>query len=140
MFARLTSRRPLRRLAALAAATLLATAGLAATATPAQAASPVVGQGVCHSSLQYGWQCGPVTAVNLTIVYGDQVITRVFRYQACAGPGDNGTRVYNSQFETVGYVIASSGAYPYCSTFALPWPVRSHGAAGPAALALAVGR
>lgn len=140
MSVRLSPRRPLRRLAALAAATLLATGGLAATAAPAHAAPPVVGERVCHSSLQYGWQCGPVTGVNLTIRYGDQVITGVIRYQACAGPGDNGTRVYNSWFETVGYVIGGSGAYPSCATFALPWPTRSPGAAAPAAQAPAAGR
>lgn len=131
MSTRLTPRRPLRRTATLLAATLVAAAGLTATATPAQAANPVVGLPVCHSSAPYGWQCGIVEAVNLTIHYADHAIHGVFRYRACAGPGDNATRVYNSAFETVGYVIGGSGVYPTCVTYAVPYPVQGHGTPPP---------
>lgn len=114
------TRSVLRRLATVATAALLTTGGALAAATPAQAAGPRVGQVVCHSSQVYGWQCGSVTQTNLTIRYPGGTIYGVFRYRACAGPGDSDTRVYDSSFETVGFVMSGNGYPPHCYTYAVP--------------------
>jgi len=117
--------RGLRRLAGSAALSLALTAiAVVGPVTPAQAAAPPVGSTVCHVSGVYGLQCGPVTAVNLTITFpGGGVIHGAFRYTACISARDNGTPVYGLPGgQQVGNVIGGSGGAGSCTTFALPLP------------------
>lgn len=116
--------RALRRLAGSAVLALALTApAVAVPAAPAHAAAPPVGSTACHVSGVYGLQCGPVTAVNLTITFpGGQVIHGVFRYSACVSSRDSGTPVFGlPSGQQVGTVIGGSGTTPgLCTTFALP--------------------
>jgi hypothetical protein len=111
--------RSVRRLLGATALAVALTAGLAVgTPAPAQAANPVVGSAVCHVSQVYGLQCGTVNAVNLTLSYPGGVVYGVFRYNACAGPRDAGTAVYQqSTGQQIGEVIVGSSS---CVTYALP--------------------
>lgn len=113
--------RSVRRLLGATALVLVLTAGVAAgTAAPAQAANPSIGSVVCHSSQVYGWQCGTVTAVNLTINFPGGVVFGVFRNGACAGPRDAGIPVYQqSTGQQIGEVVAGSSS---CQTYARPLP------------------
>ena len=116
--------RGLRRLAGSAALSLALTAvAVIGPATPAQAAAPPVGSTACHVSSVYGLQCGPVTAVNLTITFPGGVIHGVFRYNACVSNRDQGTPVFGLPGgQQVGTVIGGSGGAGSCTTFALPLP------------------
>lgn len=115
--------RSLRRLAGSAVLALALTAGIAtAPASPAHAASPPppIGSTVCHVSQVYGLQCGPVTAVNLTISFPGGVVHGVFRYLACASARDRGTAVFQlSTGQQVGTVFAGTAG---CVTYGLPLP------------------
>lgn len=107
----------LRRFAATVAATmLLATGGVLTTAAPAAAAPgtaatlPPIGSVLCHVGQTTGLRCGTLVAVNLTIVFPTGVVTGVFRYTACAEPGDHGSPIfYPGNGTQVGTIVAGIG-------------------------------
>jgi streptogrisin B len=119
----------LRQLLATVAAALLLVSGLT-FATPAPAAAggtiaalPPVGSAICHAGPVSGLRCGTLAAVNVTVIFpGGQVVTGLFRYTACAEPGDGGAPIFDLRTgQQIGTVVAATGN---CSiggqTFGLP--------------------
>lgn len=119
--------RSLRRLAGSAALALALAAGAAAApASPAHAAAtaalPPVGSTVCHASVVFGLQCGPIVAKNVTITFPGGTVTGLFRYRGCVSFRDRGIAVFvPSTGQPVGTVFAGSGnPSTGCDTFAQP--------------------
>jgi streptogrisin B len=107
-----------RLMTSAALAIALTGAGTMATAAPAHAAVPPVGSVVCHAGPVSGLQCGPITAVNVTINYPGGTVFGAFLYNACSQPGDGGAPIFRlSTGAQVGTVLGAVGP---CRTAGLP--------------------
>ncbi|BFO18063.1 hypothetical protein SHKM778_44510 [Streptomyces sp. KM77-8] len=72
------------------------------------AAHPVVGQTVCHVGRTSGYRCGTVQAVNLTVNYGDGIVSGLFRSTVCSEPGDAGGPAFSGG-TALGIIVGSTG-------------------------------
>lgn len=84
--------------------------GNVVTVTGSQEAA--VGAAVCRSGRTTGWQCGTITAKNVTVNYSAGPVYEMVRSTACAQPGDSGgSFVAGSQAQGV-----TSGGSGNCTT------------------------
>ncbi|WP_031506745.1 S1 family peptidase [Streptomyces megasporus] len=72
------------------------------------AAAPRYGQSVCHLGRSGGLRCGRVTGLNLTINYGGDIVTGLFRTDACTEAGDAGGPTFSGT-TALGVIVGGSG-------------------------------
>lgn len=76
------------------------------------ARSPAVGEQICVPGLTSTLRCGRVTAVNVTVNYGQGIVSGLFSASVCAEPGDVAGPGFNGT-TALGVISGSSGN---CST------------------------
>lgn len=89
--------------------------GSGGTVDITRAASPTVGRSMCHVGRVSGFQCGTVTAVNVSISYPEGTVYGLFQSTAHSEPGDQGGPAFSGG-TALGFIVGASAG----STFYQP--------------------
>ncbi len=75
---------------------------------PGAWSNPAVGTAVCKSGSTTGWTCGSITALNVTVNYGDGLVYGLVQHSACTEQGDSGGAVVSTGGWALGLSSGSS--------------------------------
>ncbi len=69
-----------------------------------------IGASICRSGARTGYRCGTISATNVTVNYGGQVVTGLTQSNACGGQGDSGGSWITPAGQAQG--VYSGGSFP----------------------------
>ncbi|MDJ1134545.1 S1 family peptidase [Streptomyces iconiensis] len=84
-----------------------------------RASQPLIGLSVCQSGRATGWQCGTVTAVNVSVNYPEGTVHGLFRTTLCAAPGESGALTVSGN-DAIGILVSGGNCASGGSSFHQP--------------------